>query len=124
MIFCGLAKVFSTKDDAQYEAIGAFWDFMAAQYGRENLQGLGFAWRSDTITYVIGVKQGSMEQTICYPGAEYCEVQLPDSGWVRYTGKTEQLAQLYEQIYAEGLLRYEIETFSDDGSCAVAIIRE
>lgn len=26
MVFIGISKVFSTKDNRQYETIGAFWD--------------------------------------------------------------------------------------------------
>ena len=34
MVFIGISKVFSTKDDRQYETIGAFWDEFSKKYGR------------------------------------------------------------------------------------------
>ena len=42
MLFKGIGRTFSTENDQQYETIGAFWDELAAKYGRENLQGLGY----------------------------------------------------------------------------------
>ena len=42
MVFNGISKVFSTKDDRQYETIGAFWDEFSKKYGREKLRGLGY----------------------------------------------------------------------------------
>ena len=32
MVFNGISKVFSTKDDRQYETIGAFWDELSKKY--------------------------------------------------------------------------------------------
>ena len=49
MVFNGISKVFSTKDNRQYETIGAFWDELSKEYGRENLRGLGYNWTTDTI---------------------------------------------------------------------------
>ena len=45
MLFRGIGRTFSTENDQQYETIGAFWDELAAKYGRENLQGLGYGWK-------------------------------------------------------------------------------
>ena len=42
MIFKGIGKTFSIVDRQQYQTIGAFWDELSAQYGLENLQGLGY----------------------------------------------------------------------------------
>ena len=42
MLFKGIGRSFSTENDQQYETIGVFWDELAAKYGRENLQGLGY----------------------------------------------------------------------------------
>lgn len=124
MVFCGIGMVFSTKDEMQYRSIGEFWDTLSKRYGRENLQGLGFGWTEDTITYVIGLKQGILEDACCFPGAHPMEVMLPDSGWMQFSGRTEQLPQLYDRIYLEGPLLYEIESFSEDGSCAIRVIRK
>ena len=37
MMFYGVSETFSTKNEAQYETIGAFWDKMSKKYGMENL---------------------------------------------------------------------------------------
>jgi len=47
MVFNGISKVFSTKDDRQYETIGVFWDEFSKKYGREKLRGLGYNWTAD-----------------------------------------------------------------------------
>ena len=47
MLFKGIGRTFSTENDQQYETIGAFWDELAAKYGRVNLQGLGYGRQYD-----------------------------------------------------------------------------
>ena len=116
MTFTGISRTFSTVGEEQYKTIGAFWDEMSAKYGLENLRGLGYNWTSTTIEYVIGLKEGAID------GAD-CTVQLPDEGWVTVTGKTAELSQMYNEIYQDGALKYEIETFDTDGSCEVEYIR-
>ncbi len=112
MVFTGIGKVFSTENDGQYETIGRFWDELAARYGVGNLRGLGYGWTENTIEYVIGLKDGVI------PGADR-SVELPDDGWISVHGKTDDLGRIYEAIYRDGPLLYEIETFAADGSCAV-----
>lgn len=116
MLFTGISKTFSTEQEQQYAAIGAFWDELAAIYGREQLRGLGYHWTAKSIEYVIGLKQGEI------PGAN-CTVALPDHHWQYATGRTEQLDMLYARIYQKGALLYEIETFDDSGSCCIAYYR-
>lgn len=123
MLFCGLSKVFSTIGDGQYEAIGAFWDAMSARFGRENLRGLGYGWTENTITYVIGLKNGNLPPDVQYPGASHQMIELPDGGWLHFAGRTEALSQLYAEIYADSVLAYEIEQFYEDGDCEVLVIR-
>ncbi len=112
MEFTGISRTFSTIGEEQYKTIGAFWDEMSAIYGMENLRGLGYNWTETTIEYVIGLKEGRID------GAD-CEVQLPDGGWVTVSGKTSDLGKIYDEIYKDGALKYEIETFDDDGSCVI-----
>lgn len=120
MLFCGYACVFSTKNDAQYGSIGRFWEEMSALYGMEELLGLGFHWTEDTIEYVIGKKDGSRPEKGCTgAGAVYKEIELPETGWCTVLGRTEALSQLYEGIYADGVLTEEIEEFFQDGSCRI-----
>ena len=123
MEFCGLFKNFSTENEGQYEAIGAFWDAMSARFGREKLQGLGYGWTENTICYAIGLKDGTLPSDAHYPGAVYREIPVPDSGWLRFAGRTEQLEQLYAKIYEEAALAYEIERFFENGDCEIFVIR-
>lgn len=112
MIFRGIGKTFSTEGERQYETIGAFWDALSARYGLENLQGLGYGWTESTIEYVIGLRAGEID------GADRA-VELPDDGWTAVQGRTACLKQIYDEIYAGGRLRYEIERFTDAGGCEI-----
>ena len=116
MIFEGIGRTFSTENDQQYKTIGAFWDELSAKYGRENLQGLGYGWTERSIEYVIGLKNDTID------GADRT-VELPDTGWVTVRGKTADLGEIYEKIYQEGRLRYEIERFTDSGDCEIMYCR-
>lgn len=116
MTFNGISRVFSTENDDQYNTIGAFWDELAYKYGRSNLRGLGYHWAPTTIEYVIGQKEGDIPESDC------C-VELPDEGWLVVKGRTQDLSKIYEEIYKDGNLTYEIEMFSDDGSCEIWYLR-
>ena len=115
MKFIGIRKVFSTKNEEQYSTIGAFWDEMSAIYGRENLMGLGCNWTSDSIEYVMALKNGIIE------GADY-EIELPDE-WKTVRGRTEDLGKIYGDIYKDVVLLYEIEEFDDEGNCQIRYCR-
>ena len=116
MIVNGISRDFDLTDEQQYETIGRFWDEMALQYGLENLRGLGYGWRENTISYAIGLKDGTVKG--CNVG-----ISLPDDGWITVKGKTECLKELYDQIYQNGALQYEIETFYEDGTCEISCYR-
>ena len=116
MIFEGISRVFSTVNEQQYETIGAFWDELSAQYGLENLRGLGYNWTPDTIEYVIGLKEGRISGT-------NCEAALPDEGWILVKGRTDDLGRIYDEIYKDGALTYEIETFTEKGDCEILYYR-
>lgn len=89
---------------------------MAALYGLENLQGLGYKWTKDKIFYAIGLKVGDIKDSnLC--------MELPDKHWTVVNGKTENLKEIYDEIYKAGRLRYEIETFSLDGQCQIKYYR-
>lgn len=115
MKFIGIRRVFSTQNEEQYSTIGAFWDEMSKVYGKENLMGLGCNWTADSIEYVMALKQGII------PDSDY-EIDLPDE-WVVVCGKTEQLNILYDEIYKDGSLLYEIEEFDNDGNCKIRYCR-
>jgi len=116
MVFTGISKVFSLENEDQYNTIGAFWDELSKTYGLSNLRGLGYNWTEDTIEYVIGLKEGIIE------GAN-CTVDLPDEGWIDYKGNTADLQEIYRKIYEDGSLKYEIETFTEEGNCEILYIR-
>ena len=116
MRFNGISKTFSTKDSAQYDTIGAFWDEQSKKYGIENLRGLGYNWTEDTIEYVIGLKEGIID------GAN-CEVCLPDEGWTITRGRLAELSEIYDEIYKDGPLKYEIEQFYENGDCEISYCR-
>jgi hypothetical protein len=50
-------------------------------------------------------------------------VILPNSGWIAVKGKTAELDMIYQEIYADGVLTYEIETFTDEGECEILYYR-
>ena len=116
MLFTGISRVFSTENEMQYQTIGAFWDDLSEKYGLENLRGLGYNWTKDTMEYVIGLKEGTIDQA-------NCEVKLPDTGWTTVRGRTDELSRIYNSIYLEGSLTYEIETFTDEGDCEISYYR-
>lgn len=130
MIFRGLSSTFSTKGADQYNTIGKFWDCMSSIYGMENLRGLGYNWTENTIEYVIGLKSNEsinidqIELEKMCVNAVYKEISIPQLGWERYEGKTDELQNIYNEIYLKGPLIYEIEQFSDDGSCVIEYVRK
>ena len=115
MKFIGIRRVFSTENEEQYETIGAFWDEMSNIYGREKLMGLGCNWTSDSIEYVMALKDGAIAD------ADY-EIILPDE-WILICGKTENLSAIYDGIYKDGPILYEIEEFDDKGNCRIRYCR-
>lgn len=116
MIFSGISRDFDLSDEQQYETIGQFWDEMARQYGLESLMGLGYRWQGNTISYAIGLKDGEMKN---------CNMRLllPDDGWMTAKGQTDDLKAIYDEIYQNGKLQYEIETFFENGTCEIRYYR-
>lgn len=116
MIFKGISRVFKLTNEEQYDTIGQFWDEMTRDYGLENLQGLGYKWEKDEMSYAIGLKNGDTQ-------GYNLSIALPDDDWVNVSGKTEFLKELYDEIYKNGRLTYEIETFFEDGRCEISYYR-
>jgi predicted transcriptional regulator YdeE len=116
MKFTGLSKTFSLKNEDQYNTIGSFWDEMSLLYGMENLQGLGYKWDKEIIYYAIGLKNGILKES-------NLTIDLPDNNWVIVHGKTDDLKNIYNKIYKDGPLKYEIETFNEDGTCKIQYYR-
>ena len=116
MVFKGITKEFSLLNEDQYNTIGDFWDEMALIYGLENLQGLGYKWENGKISYAIGLKNGEIAD------CDLC-MDLPNDGWTVANGKTDNLKEIYNEIYKQGALTYEIETFDSDGTCQIKYFR-
>ena len=116
MVFRGISKVFSLANEQQYDTIGRFWDEMAEKYGLENLKGLGYKWQGDDFCYAIGLKSGVIENSDF-------SIELPDDGWVTVRGRTDCLKEMYDAIYQDGRLRYEVEMFYENGSCEISFYR-
>lgn len=116
MVFTGISRNFLLMGEQQYETIGQFWDEMAAIYGLESLRGLGYCWENEQISYAIGLKNGYIE-------GYNIHIKLPDDGWVTVTGKTDDLKEIYDEIYQDGALTLEIETFNTDGTCQIRYYR-
>ena len=112
MEFKGISKVFSTIGNDQYNTIGEFWDELSEKYGMENLRGLGLNWTDNSIEYVIGLKSGIIDN------ANF-NINLPEDGWTVVKGNTDDLSKIYEDIYQNGPLKYEIETFYNNGTCEI-----
>ncbi|MBR3864297.1 MAG: hypothetical protein IKJ19_04170 [Clostridia bacterium] len=117
MIFKGITRTFSLLNEDQYNTIGAFWDEMEALYGLENLLGLGYKWHNGKIEYAIGLKNGNIN-------GYNLTISLPDDGWVTVKGKTDNLKQIYNEIYSKGALTFEIESFFNGGDCIIKYYRE
>ena len=117
MIFKGITRSFSLANEDQYNTIGAFWDEMEALYGLENLLGLGYKWQNGKIEYAIGLKKGEIN-------GYNLTIELPDNDWVTVKGKTDNLKQIYNEIYISGALTYELESFFNSGDCIIKYYRE
>ena len=116
MLFIGVSRDFSLYNEDQYNTIGAFWDEMSETHGLEALRGLGYRWQDGKISYAIGLKDGFID------GADFT-VELPDDGWVVSKGKTDNLKQMYDEIYKDGRLLFEIECFYENGDCEIRYYR-
>lgn len=129
MKFYGISMIFPTENNQQYNEIGNYWDYFSNIIGRENLKGLGLNWGKNSLEYIIGdidkkINFNLEEIRKEYPNSQYKEIPLPKNNWITYHGRTEQLSNMYNEIYKDGNLTYEIETFNEDGSCCVKIYRD
>ena len=116
MVFSGISREFALAGEDQYNTIGAFWDEMESLYGLENLIGLGYKWQNGKISYAIGLKHGDVF-------GHNLTLQLPDDGWVCVEGKTDELKDIYDEIYKMGALDLELEEFYESGECKIRYFR-
>ena len=128
MIFKGIKIRFDCTNNQQYKTIGEFWKYMIGMYPNDTLKGVGCNWYDDCLDYIIGdfaITHNYDMRIITdyYPNAEYVEINLPDEGWQIYHCELDELSNLYEEIYKDGALEYEIEEIKSDGNCVISIIR-
>ena len=69
-----------------------------------------------TVFYAIGLKDGDIE-------GYNVRIPLPDDGWETVKGQTDCLKAMYDKIYQNGRLQYEIEMFYEDGTCEISYYR-
>jgi predicted transcriptional regulator YdeE len=129
MTFKGIQIRFDCAGNQQYEAIGGFWDCMTGLYPGCALKGVGYNWSNDCLDYAIGGfgDETHYDETALrerFPNAKYMEIQLPDSGWQVFHCELDRLSDLYNEIYKDGALLYEIEEIQPNGHCVISIIRE
>ena len=116
MTYTCISREFSLKNEDQYNTIGQCWDEMAAIYGLEYLLGFGYKWQGGKISYAIGLKNGDID-------GYNTRIEIPDGQWETACGKTDDLKQIYDEIYALGALDFEIEAFFENGDCEIRYLR-
>lgn len=52
------------------------------------------------------------------------KVMLPEDGWKTYSCQIDELKDLYDEIYLDGALDYEIEDIDSYGNCKIPIYRK
>ena len=124
----GIAARFDCAHGEQYDHIVAFWEQMRALCPEQVLFGVGYGWENDSLGYLIGTPEGVPEYALegvrkILPQAAFSEITLPDDNWKTYTGTADTLDKLYEEIYRDGPLDFEIEQFDDAGNAVIQIHR-
>lgn len=129
MIFRGIKVTFSIKDGRQYIDIPKLWEIMEKHYDIEKLSGLGLNWTKTTMDYVIGFRDNTMTKDELdkirpyFPSAEYVVKLLPKTQWKKYKGHFNDRAEKYKEIWKLGQVRFEIETFDNEGNMKLLIHR-
>ena len=105
-----IVPLWNGKFKSMYEKVKMDYDDF------ESLAGLGYLWDADVIYYAIGLKVGDIPEW-------NFSIDLPDEGWTVTEGNTDELQNIYREIYRSGRLKYEIETFTNDGRCRIEYYR-
>jgi len=125
----GILRKLDCSENKQFNEIGEFWDFMSKLYPKNKLKGLGYNWKNNYIDYVIGDIDNDFDYSVKkiyekYPDSKCIVIQLPDKGWEIYSGKLNDIENIYKNIYQNGPLDYEIEEIDDEGNFRVSILRQ
>ncbi len=116
----------------QVQLLGEFWDYVGDQVGKENLAGLGYGWSNNYFNYALGAIEDAETlkqlQKIDFAKTkfqvEYVEIDLPElAEWTTYTGREDQLREIYEQQIDcyDQRYDYELEFFDDAGNAKILI---
>lgn len=126
MIFKGYVMTFSTVGEKQYETIGKIWDLMSNLYGISNIRGLGYGWTDSSITYCFGFKEELSDDVylerletvneLSQKPFRFNKIEIPDSDWKEFNGTVNTIPEVYDEVYKDGNLDFEIETFDEEGN--------
>ena len=128
MKFTGVLRRFDCSNNKQFNDIGEFLDLMSKIIDKNEIKGLGFNWQNNHLDYIIGDLKEEFNYSIdiilkTYPTSKIVTVDLPDNGWKIYQGKLKDIKNIYEKIYRDGPLDYEIEEIDTKGNFKVSILR-
>ena len=128
MKFTGVLRNFDCSNNKQFTDIGEFWDFMSKIVNKNELKGLGFNWKNNHLDYIIGDLKDKCDYPMdlilnTYPNSKIVTVDLPNNGWEIHEGKIKDIKSIYEKIYEDGQLDYEIEEIDTKGNFKVSILR-
>lgn len=129
MKFKGIKVTFSIENGRQYKDIAKFWEIMEKHFDVNRLSGLGFNWTDTTMDYAIGFRDNSMTRAELdkvkpyFSGAEYIIQLLPNKNWRKYKGHVSKIKEKYTKIWNAGAVKFEIETFDDEGNMKILIYR-
>lgn len=129
MIFRGIKVTFLLENERQYVDIAKFWSIMEKYYDVNKLSGLGFNWTDTTMDYVIGFRDNSMTAAELdkikpyFRSAEYVIKLLPKDNWKKHIGHVSQIKEKYNELWKAGAIKYEIETFDEEGNMKLLIHR-
>lgn len=128
-----LYKRWSTKNGEQYKPIAKFWDIVEKYVNCSDLQGYGTDWTGWGTDFLYGIifKNGNIpKEVIIDVKKAFPDIivdnsfRIPSTYEEIYSGDTEDLNLLYDEIWNKGFLAHELEEFTDDGKCVIRVIYE
>lgn len=128
-----LYKRWSTKNGEQYKPIAKFWDIVEKYVKTSDLQGYGTDWTGYGTDFLYGIifKNGNIPTEViddvkkAFPDMiADNSFRIPSTYEEIYSGDTEDIDLLYNEIWNKGFLAHELEEFTDDGRCVIRVIYE
>ena len=111
-IFYGTERRFKVDENySQMKHIGKFIGQMRKKYPDVPFKALGYELDGDTMAYSLGMLNVRPDIN-----EKITEVKLPDGGWEDFSCpfNDKGIQGLYDRIWADGALDYEIETIDGD----------